>query len=137
MDIIIEIKNVSQNFRPERTSLKFLMNETLRLYNEAIAPQNLDGQVRVLFTPAKEFEFIQSTNSVVPTAPVTVQIYLKFVKGGMQPAPIQDFSDQRYLIHYYTRVFLNNTNNNDLSLPADITSGLGPNEPLSKSRSQL
>lgn len=101
------------------------MSEVLRLYNQAIAPQRLDGVVRFIFFQAKEFEFIPETGHVLPTELVSVSIYPEFVNGGMQPPYIKDFADQAGMICYYTRIFLNNTNQNSLSLPAHISIGTG------------
>ena len=46
----------------------------------------------------------------------------------MQPTPIEDFSDEAGVIAYYVNIFLDNSNNGDLLLPAFVTisTGSGP-----------
>lgn len=125
MDIIIEVKNVCQNFKPEPISLAWLMNNVDYHYTEAFKPLTLDGHVRFLFSPAKVFEAFPQTGFVLPTVPADVMIYPKWVNRGMQLPLIKEFSNQAAEIAYYVKVFLNNTNNNDLLLPASIIIGTG------------
>lgn len=119
MDIIIEVKNVSQNFQPEPISLGWLREQILKLYPK------FDGQVRAIFTSAKEFEYNFTTRKMVPTERVSVIIYPKYVNGGMQPSKVSDFSSEAGAIAYCVEVFLNNSNNGDLLLPGFITIGTG------------
>jgi hypothetical protein len=152
LDIIIELKNVSQVFKPEVISFQMLLNKVDYHYTEAFKPLTLDGRVRFLFWPAKVFEAFARTDYILPTEPVNVIIYPKWVKSGMQLPMIKDFSDQAAEIAYYVKVFLQNTNNNNLLLPANIAIGTGSKsytfpvettslsqveEPISKGRSPI
>lgn len=118
MNIIIEVKNVPSTFKPDPSSLRFLMNTVEELYSQAIYPAKLDGRVRAVFTQAKEYEFYPETGYYIPVEQILVNVYTEFVNGGMQPPMVKAFSDEAILIDWYADVFLNNTNNHDLRLPA-------------------
>lgn len=125
MDIIIELKNVCQNFKPEIISLGWLMNNVDYNYNEAFKPLTLDGRVRFLFSSAKVFEAFPRDYYLLPTEPVAVNIYPKWVNRGMPRPMIKEFSGQAGEIAYYVKIFLGNTNNNNLLLPANIAISTG------------
>ena len=117
IDIIIEVKNVGQNFKPEQDSLKHLLADTHKFFEKAAHPVKLDGRVHAIFIPAKQFEYNPETKTLIPTERVEVVISYQYTKGGIQPPIISDFRDSALQIVKDITLFLNNTNNNDLFLP--------------------
>jgi len=118
LDIVIEVKNVGQNFKPEQVSLKYLLTDVLKFFEQAVYPIKLDGKVRAIFIPAKKLEFNPETGTMIPAERVEVIIKYEYVKGGAQPPMISDFHDSAIEIVKDVMLFLDHTNNSDLFLPA-------------------
>ena len=120
MDIVIEVKNVSQNFKPDLITLKILMNKVDYFYTEAFKPIFVEPHIRFLFTPATEFEFINQTDYILPAERVKLNIYYKWTIGDIRSLIVKDFKDQAVQIAYFAKTFLELSNHNDLFLPAQI-----------------
>lgn len=120
MDIVIEFKNLSRNFHPEKTSLRWLIDKVGSLFPK------VDGQIRAIFTEAQVLEFHDSSGLLLPTEHVEVIIARKYVRGRNGMISDQgDFTEESDEIVRWVNHFLFNTNNGDLILPAKVGIYLG------------
>ncbi len=99
-------------------SLRHLMDEVRNLYNRKIYPEKLDARVRAIFSEATEFEFFPDSKLYLPTKPVEVDVKFEYVRGGMQPFFVADFLQDARQIAWLIDIFLRNTDNHQLNLPA-------------------
>lgn len=120
LEIIIEVKNVSQNFKPDPITLKILMGKVEHLYTEAYKPLFVEPHVRFIFSPAEEFEFFLKTSFLLPTKQVSVNIYPKWAVGDQPCQMVNSFYNSAIEIAYFAKSMIEVSNHNNLLLPAQI-----------------